>query len=175
MTKPRRSLESRGKSTNYATTGGTGYVPNISENMINDFKNQAAKASKKLMFYIWDSRADGIKNPFTYDWSNGAMDNYESGIAQDTFLLPRKLQEEQFLKAGYIKGEKGDYGLVKKAVGKHNYPVYQTAPNAISRDKLIVLGNTYNSFLDYDVDLKHEGSAPSAIYTDGHGNFYQKN
>jgi hypothetical protein len=142
--------------------------------MIDKFKKQAAEASKKAMFYTWEVGTGEFKNPFTYDWSSDRMDDYESGIAQDAFLLHRKFQEEQFLKAGYIKGKEGDYGLVKKAVGKHNYPVYQKNPDAINRDNLIVLGNTYDSLLDYDTDLEHEGSAPGAIYTDGHGNFYQK-
>lgn len=170
----RNKFEKGGSTKKPVTTGGVGYVPHVSEDMIDKFKEKTAEASKKAMFYIWDIGTGNFKNPFTYNWSNNKMNNYESGIAQDAFLLPRKFQEEQFLKAGYIKGKKGDYGLVKKAVGKHNYPVYQKTPDAISRNNLIVLGNTYTSLLDHNIDLEHAGSAPGAIYTDGHGNFYQK-
>lgn len=99
------------------------------------------------------------------------------GEAQATYLLPRSLQRKQFLKAGYIEGTPGDYGLVKKAVGNNNFPVYQTAPDAISRDQLVVIGNNplgSHFTTSPNTWLQHAGHYPSAIYTDAEGNLYQK-
>jgi hypothetical protein len=160
------------------TTGGAGYVPLVNDNNVKKLNNYILKGSRALMTYIQNTDCSGFINPFTYDWKKEANndengDSY-SGPAQDTFLTPRHIQEKEFLRRGYIKGKKDDYGLVRKAVNGRNFPIYQRSPDAISRDKLIVLGNTYYSMLDYDKGLEHENSAPTAVYTDGHGNFYQK-
>ena len=99
------------------------------------------------------------------------------GAAQDTYLLPRNLQKKVFLDAGYIEGNPGDYGLVKKAVGNRNIPVYQTAPDAVSREDLIVLGNPKQSEQCYyptNNALYHAGSYPSALYMDTNYNIYRK-
>ena len=150
----------------YPGGGFMGMMPAMPGLILNSDKalDAAATASKKLMGYIQGFPA----NPFTYDWEN----EHGDGVAQDTYLLPRKLQEREFLKRGYIKGKEGDYGLVKKAVGDRNLPVYQTAPDAITRDKLILLGN--DGYYVAEHGLEHPGSHPLATYTDGHGNFYQK-
>lgn len=99
------------------------------------------------------------------------------GAAQDTYLLPRNLQKKVFLDAGYIEGDPGDYGLVKKAVGNRNIPVYQTAPDTVSREDLIVLGNPKQSEQCYyptNNALYHAGSYPSALYMDTDYNIYRK-
>lgn len=152
MTNPRRTLESRGRSTSYVTTGGAGYVPPT----ISNTEKVLIDGSKKIMSII----------------QNANMDS--DGVPQDTYLLPRNIQRKQFLKKGYIEGNKGDYGLVRKAVGNRSIPIYQKNPDAISRDKLIVLGNTYSPMFDTKHRLEHPGNAPTAVYTDGHGKYYQK-
>ena len=100
------------------------------------------------------------------------------GTAQRTYLLPRFEQKDIFLEDGYIEGNKKDYGLVKKAVGNRKIPVYQTAPDAIDRNKLVPIGNTYgyssNGFINRKVDLVHAESHPSTIYLGTDGKFYQK-
>lgn len=99
--------------------------------------------------------------------------------AEATYLLPRSLQRYVFLQNGYIEGTPGDYGLVKKAVGNRNTPVYQTYPDKISRDELAVLGNyTDSNPMNYnisnDASLVNAGNFPTAIYVDADGNLYQK-
>lgn len=99
------------------------------------------------------------------------------GAAQDTYLLPRNLQKKVFLDAEYIEGNPGDYGLVKKAVGNRNIPVYQTAPDAVSREDLIVLANPKQSeYSNYPIynELYHAGSYPSTLYMDTNYNIYRK-
>lgn len=100
------------------------------------------------------------------------------GTAQRTYLLPRHEQKDIFLEDGYIEDNKKDYGLVKKAVGNRNLPVYQTAPDVIDRSKLIPIGNTYGynskGFINPKVDLVHAENHPSTIYLGTDGKFYQK-
>ena len=72
----------------------------------------------------------------------GGRNEPSFGTAQATYLMPRDAQRQKFLETGYIDGSPGDYGLVKKAVGKRNLPVFQTAPDSITRDELIPIGNT---------------------------------
>ena len=99
------------------------------------------------------------------------------GSAQNTYLLPRQLQEKVFIKAGYIKGIPGDYGLVKKAVGDRELPVYQTAPDTVSREDLIVLGNPkQQEYYKYPIynELYHAGHYPAALYMDTNYNIYRK-
>lgn len=100
--------------------------------------------------------------------------------AQATYLLPRSLQRKKFLEHGYLEGTPGDYGLVRAAVGDNNFPVFQTAPDVISRDKLVVIGNppTSCSNSDYPIpaerELLHAGQYPSALYIDNNYNVYRK-
>lgn len=100
------------------------------------------------------------------------------GTAQRTYLLPRHEQKDIFLEDGYIEDNKKDYGLVKKAVGNRNLPVYQTASDVIDRSKLIPIGNTYgynsSGFINPKVDLVHAENHPSTIYLGIDGKFYQK-
>lgn len=100
------------------------------------------------------------------------------GTAQRTYLLPRHEQKDIFLEDGYIEDNKKDYGLVKKAVGNRNLPVYQTASDVIDRSKLIPIGNTYgynsSGFINPKVDLVHVENHPSTIYLGIDGKFYQK-
>ena len=92
------------------------------------------------------------------------------------FMLRRDIQDKMLKKAGYIKGVEGDYGLVKKAVGAHNYPVYQRKKDSISRDNLIPIGNVNDWYMGPDnTALVHADSYPTAVYIDKQtGNFYQK-
>jgi hypothetical protein len=95
----------------------------------------------------------------------------KGGTAQRTYLLPRFEQEDIFLRDGYIKGKDGDYGLVKKAVNNRNLPVWQTKPDAISRETLVPIGNAYGmdsyGYINRDKDLVHAESHPAAFYVDG--------
>lgn len=177
-------FQSGGKTTKFKTTGGAGYVPpSINSDLA---KENMVKASKGIMNWIWHNQkgfsldlSPLFRNPpempelpkVDFD-EQRYLTQGTGGTAQDTYLLPRTIQEEEFMKAGYIKGKEGDYGLVKKAVGNRHLPVYQTAPDAIDRDYLIFLGN--NSYYSGENGLDHAGSYPVATYTDGHGNFYQK-
>lgn len=168
MTKPRRSLENRGR-TNYITTGGAGFIPATPTEEFTD--KILSTVSKKVMNYIKGAYDTGTY--FSYD---SGMEPY-AGPAQDTYLLPRRIQEKEFLKRGYIKGEEKDYGLVKKAVGNRNLPVYQRNPDATSRSNLTVLGNIHGWdpwYGDSSTGLEHAGSYPTAVYIDDKGNFYQK-
>lgn len=95
--------------------------------------------------------------------------SYKGGTAQRTYLLPRWEQEEIFKRDGYIKGKEGDYGLVKKAVGDRDIPIWQTAPDVIDRDKLVPIGNGTNNsfgFPQLNAQLIHAGNFPSAYYVD---------
>lgn len=96
-------------------------------------------------------------------------------MAESTYLLPKSMQRNRFLWNGYIEGTPGDYGLVKRAVGNRNIPIYQTAKDAIDRKDLVVIGNRNNSSgFSPNAKLQHAGSYPSAIYVDGSGKLYQK-
>lgn len=106
------------------------------------------------------------------------------GTPQATYLMPRKAQRQKFLETGYIDGSPGDYGLVKKAVGKRNLPVFQTAPDSITRDELIPIGNTginknkYFSERYFPIGIEKElfnaANYPSTIYIDANGGLYRK-
>lgn len=103
----------------------------------------------------------------------------KGGTAQRTYLLPRFEQEDIFLRDGYIKGKEGDYGLVKKAVNNRNLPVWQTKPDAVSRETLVPIGNAYGmdsyGYISRDKELVHAESHPAAFYVDGStGKLYVK-
>ena len=116
----------------------------------------------------------------------GGRNEPSFGTAQATYLMPRDTQRQKFLENGYIDGTPGDYGLVKKAVGNKNLPVFQTAPdyNNITRDELIPIGNTgisKNQEVDeryfpigIDKELFNAGNYPSTIYIDADGKLYRK-
>ena len=108
--------------------------------------------------HIFDPRSKGSNNP-----------------AQATYLLDRDLQKDVFLKHGYVEGQHGDYGLVKRAVGNRILPVYQRKKDAIDRKNLTVIGNIDDEWLSSeDSELEHAGSYPTAIYRGNDGKFYQK-
>lgn len=92
------------------------------------------------------------------------------GTAQRTYLLPRWEQEEIFKRDGYIKGKEDDYGLVKKAVGDRDIPIWQVAEDAINRENLIPIGNDYRTSSAgrtlINRSLVHAGSYPSTYYVD---------
>jgi hypothetical protein len=80
-----------------------------------------------------------------------------------------------FLKRGYIEGQHGDYGLVKRAVGDRILPVYQRKKDAIDRKNLTPIGNIDNIWLSgKDSELEHAGNYPTTIYRGNDGKFYQK-
>ena len=114
-----------------------------------------------------------------YIMGRGIPSAGKRGAAQNTYLLPRRLQQKKFLEAGYINGTPGDYGLVAKAVGNNNFPVFQTAPDVTSRDQLVVIGNpSTNDASSYPIpaerELYHAGYYPSALYIDNNYNVYRK-
>lgn len=114
-----------------------------------------------------------------YIMGRGIPSAGKRGAAQNTYLLPRRLQQKKFLEAGYINGTPGDYGLVKKAVGNNNFPVFQTAPDVTSRDQLVVIGNPSTSDassypIPAERELYHAGYYPSALYIDNNYNVYRK-
>ena len=100
-------------------------------------------------------------------------DTYED-VAQRTYLFNRKNQEKAFLNSGYIKGVDKDYGLVEKAVGNRNLPVYQKNKDVINRSELEVIGNLYTYDDPSDKSLYHAGSYPVAIYKDKNNKLYFK-
>jgi hypothetical protein len=60
---PKRSLENRGKSINYVTTGGAGYVPDASKyDIVNGVKTAGKKVLNKVRQVLYD-RVD----PYSYD------------------------------------------------------------------------------------------------------------
>lgn len=102
------------------------------------------------------------------DFASSRIESGEPGEsdAQATYLLSRKQQREQFLKHGYIESPK-DYGLVKKAVGKRDLPVYQRSKDQIDRQSVIPIGNVDTLWGgDKDDMLVHAGNYPTTIYLD---------
>lgn len=100
---------------------------------------------------------------------------YLGGAPQRSYLLPRVLQDQIFLDSGYQPGRYHDYGLVSKAVGDRDLPVWQTAPDAANREDLVPIGNVYNNWYPRVGKLYHAGRYPTAIYyNNNNGKFYQK-
>ena len=171
MSKPKRSLED-GKRTNYVTTGGAGYIPSV-ENINDILENVSGDIMEGIRKFAYPKAK-------VIDKNKGK--GYNGGTAQRTYLLPRHIQKDIFLRDGYIEGREGDYGLVKKAVGNRNIPVFQTAKDAITRDNLIPFSSGYrgqsnfeNKFIDENKELVHAGGYPYALYIDGtNGNIYYK-
>jgi hypothetical protein len=85
-------------------------------------------------------------------------------MAQATYLIPRNIQKQKFLEVGYTEAPR-DYGLVKKAVGDRNIPVYQKRPDDEKRENLIAIGNIDTEWFGKDkAELRHAGSYPTAVY-----------
>ena len=113
----------------------------------------------------------------THNFPSGRNKEPQESTAQATYLLPRSLQRKKFLEHGYIDGTPGDYGLVRMAVGENNYPVFQTAPDQVSRNQLVPIGNDRNSFqhtIPRQAQLQHVGDFPSAFYIDQDYKVYRK-
>lgn len=107
--------------------------------------------------------------------TEGRPKEYTTSVAMDSYLLPRDKQKRRFYEAGYIEGTPGDYGLVKKAVGNRNIPIFQTAPDAISRDQLVVFSNDeILGNLPPEAELIHAGDYPSATYVGPDNKIYEK-
>lgn len=104
-----------------------------------------------------------------------------NNVAQDTYLMPFRLgQGRAFKDAGYDRDykseKKKDYGLVQKAVGNENIPIYSRVNNPEKRKELIQIynpENTYNPNIKYP--LIHAVFHPSSLYIDGtNGNIMYK-
>ena len=110
--------------------------------------------------------------------------NDDTSTAKSTYLMPRSAQRAVFLDRGYEPRPK-DYGLVKKAVGNRNVPVYQRRPDDASREDVVPIGNleAWGSLDDqydgwygkHEAVLEVPATYPTAFYisTDGK-KIYQK-
>lgn len=104
-----------------------------------------------------------------------------NNVAQDTYLMPFRLgQGRAFKDAGYDRDykseKKRDYGLVQKAVGNENIPIYSRVNNPEKRKELIQI---YNPESTYEPNIKypliHAAFHPSSLYIDGtNGNIMYK-
>lgn len=92
--------------------------------------------------------------------------------SQTAYLFNEDEFNEAMLNSGYIKGVAGDYGLVKKAVGNRNLPVYQKRKDDEYIGNLKAVANPH-MFLK-DNNLEHAGPYPTALYVDDAGNVFQK-
>lgn len=90
---------------------------------------------------------------------------YDGGTAQRTYFMDRDSQRRIFLKDNYIEDKSKNYGLVKKAVGNRDIPIYQRAKDDEKRENLIPIGNIYNRWYGKPkAMLIHAGSYPTTIY-----------
>lgn len=112
---------------------------------------------------------------------NSKDKSVSNNVAQDTYLMPFRLgQGRAFKDAGYDRDyqseNKRDYGLVQKAVGNENIPIYSRVNNPEKRKELIQIYNpesTYNPNIKYP--LIHAAFHPSSLYIDGtNGNIMYK-
>lgn len=120
---------------------------------------------------------DYNRDKYWEDYINARPNQKQSGTPQRTYLLNREVQNQEFLKDGWIRkpSNKKEYGLVQKAVGNRNLPVWQTTKDSITRDKLTPIGNTDSWwFGPSEAELPQPGHYPTAVYVDNFGNFYQK-
>lgn len=101
---------------------------------------------------------------------------YDGGTAQRTYFMDRDSQRKIFLKDNYIEDKSKDYGLVKRAVGNRDIPIYQRAKDDEKRENLIPIGNIYNYWYGKPkAKLIHAGSYPTAIYINSNTKkIYQK-
>ena len=152
---------------NYGFTDATPYPndeikPTVVTSRLNPFERLAKFVSRNLMEL----------------GRTGLLDHEGLNVAQDSYLVPTKaIQAKMFADAGYTRDYNAEnnrnYGLVKKAVGNRNIPIYsRTNPNfGKQRKDLVILGNSYNMD-NVNKALVHAGSYPSAIYSDNEGNIY---
>ena len=100
---------------------------------------------------------------------------FKGGTPEETYLLPRNIQRQEFLSRGYTEAS-NDYGLVKKAVNNRDIPVYQTKADDISREKVIPIGNIRDNWYGREeAKLEHPGHYPTAVYYSPYTNeYYQK-
>lgn len=99
------------------------------------------------------------------------------GTPQRTYLLDREHQNQEFQNDGWIRKPSTpyEYGLVKKAVGDRELPVWQTKEDAIDRSEVIPIGNLVidnRPYVSYDAELPHPGNYPNAFYVGKDGKFY---
>ena len=104
-----------------------------------------------------------------------------NNVAQDTYLMPFRLgQGRAFKDAGYDRDyqseKKRDYGLVQKAVGNENIPIYSRVNNPEKRKELIQIHNPENTYKpNIKYPLIHAAFHPSSLYIDGtNGNIMYK-
>lgn len=148
------------------------------------------RLSRTLMNAAHDSMGDSLSDVITSlpkNVINYIINDEKDSPAQDTYFTPRYVQDREFLNRGYIRGAKGDYGLVKQAVGNKNIPVYQRNPDHPDADR----ANLVPIYNGYDITgpnigvgnlpktmLEHAGSYPYTIYVDGRSgktnNYYKK-
>lgn len=110
-----------------------------------------------LLFHIKQARSRSFEDP-----------------TQSIFLFSPEDQRDVLLKNGYIKDDSKNYGLVSKAVGNRNIPLY-TRPDVQNRDNLTVVANPSSVwFGSKETELQHAGFYPTTLYIDADGNFYQQ-
>lgn len=127
-----------------------------------------SKVSTAIMNLAWRGKLKANRSSNTDLTRDG-------GVAQRTYLLNREDQKKEFLNAGYIEGKEGDYGLVRKAVGNRDIPIYQREPDAAKREDLVPIGNINNRYFPDKGELFHAGHYPTALYYNYQNNkFYQK-
>lgn len=142
--------------------GAKSYIMDVAQNnqtdFMSDYYDRNYIGTQELSKHI-DQAREGI-----YD-----------DLYQSTFLFSKNEQKKAFEDHGYILDNSGDYGLVKKAVGKRNLPIYKKNKDVISRNELEVLFNPESAWWlgSYETELDHSGNYPSAVYRDKDGNLYQ--
>lgn len=111
---------------------------------------------------LMDLGRGNLKRLPTSDYDNIL---YDGGTAQRTYFMDRDSQRRVFLKDGYIEDKSKNYGLVKKAVGNRDIPIYQRAEDDEKRENLIPIGNIYDNWYGKEKHkLIHAGSYPTTIY-----------
>lgn len=111
---------------------------------------------------LMDLGRGNLKRLPTSDYDNIL---YDGGTAQRTYFMDRDSQRRVFLKDGYIEDKSKNYGLVKKAVGDRDIPIYQRAEDDEKRENLIPIGNIYDDWYGKEKHkLIHAGSYPTTIY-----------
>ena len=137
-----------------------------------DSQNKSESIESKVSTAIMNLIHRGKLKPSNHPVPNLIRDG---GVPQRTYLLGREEQRKEFLNAGYIEGKEGDYGLVRKAVGDRNIPIYQRAPDVAKREDLVPIGNIDNKYYPKKGELIHAGHYPTALYYNYQDNkLYQK-
>ena len=148
-----------------------------------DFSNNSSGFLGNIggSIYAEGNLPKGLLEPLS-SWQNPKAS--WGGVPQRTYMQivgGRPAQKKEFIKAGYIEGRPGDYGLVQTATHALNerrndsIPVYQTMPDTISRENLVLLGNIHNNSHNYvgeswfaqpEATLWHAAEYPTAAYID---------